>query len=334
MGMHATRIAPPRFAGAASAVHHKRVEHETIYARRRFQAILAAFVLVLVGLAAHSNGANALAIGLAVSGVVAAAFLVRRPRLEIRPDGLTVVNFARSHSLPWSEIAGFGFGSGRMVSCLAIRRRDGSTVNAVALSDAVRSGYSPKRVGEIVSDLQERLRVANGSSVVPDLALTSEPRARRTSRSVTRAAWILVCAFFVVFGIATAWKAAFGLPRTYSRLASHGVRATATFAGCRVTGIRRHECRLSLADDGSTRTWNYPQDFPQFDHLLVGAVVQVLVDPDHPATVYTVHDVDARYDAGFGVLGIFGIVLAVIGALGFAWNLWSKPRLGAKRFAS
>src|SRR5947208_5615923 len=48
MGIRATRIAPPRFVGAASSrVHDKRLPHEPIDARPLFQAILRAFLLVV-----------------------------------------------------------------------------------------------------------------------------------------------------------------------------------------------------------------------------------------------------------------------------------------------
>lgn len=319
------RIAPPRFVGAACGpINDKRVQRETIYARRRLQAIFGALLLASLGLVAHTHGADTLAVGLGVLGVVAAGVLVRRPRLEIRPDGLTVVNLTRTYRLPWTDIAGFGFGSARMTSCLAIRRRNGMTVNAVVVTDDVRSGYSSQRVAEIVAGLQERLVAATESGVAREPEFVLEPRARRNSLRLMNAMWLLVSAFFVIFGLVTAWQAAFGLPATYSRLGSHGVRATATFAGCRVTGIRDHECRLSLAYRGKTRTWRYREDFAQFDGLLVGAVVPVLVDPAHTTTVYTVHDVEERYNAGFGVLGIFGIVLAGVGGAGLAMYLRSR----------
>jgi hypothetical protein len=76
------------------------------------------------------------------------------------------------------------------------------------MSDAVQSGYSPQRVAEIVADLRERLRAANDSSVVQDLGFAPEPRARRTSRRLTSAVWLLVCSLFVVFGIATGLEGA------------------------------------------------------------------------------------------------------------------------------
>jgi hypothetical protein len=41
---------------------------------------------------------------------------------------------------------------------------------------------------------------------VQDLGFAPEPRARRTSRRLTGAVWLLVCSLFVVFGIATGWE--------------------------------------------------------------------------------------------------------------------------------
>ncbi len=301
------------------------MQRETIYAAHRVQGIFGGLFLGALALIARSHDSNGLAIGLAAVGAFAVLLLLRRPRLEIDPDGLKVVNLLRTYRLRWTDIAGFGFGAAAMTSCLAIRRRDGTTVNAVVVSDDVRSGYSHQRVAEIVADLQQRHGAATGSSILRE-PFVSEPRARRNSLRVLDAMWLLLCAFFLIFGLATAWQAAFDLPATYSRLSSSGVRATATFAGCRVTGIRDHECRLALAYQGRTRTWNYSEDFPQFHGLLVGAVVPVLVDPQDSTTVYTVHDVQERYDAGFGVLGIFGIALASVGAVGLVWEVVRRRR--------
>lgn len=51
----------------------------------------------------------------------------------------------------------------------------------------------------------------------------------------------------------------------------------------------------------------------------------MLVDPEHPAVVYTVHDVAVRYGAGFGGLEILGVGLTVAGLLGLGFFfLWSK----------
>jgi hypothetical protein len=142
-------------------------------------------------------------------------------------------------------------------------------------------------------------------------------RSETISRRVTFGVSYAVCIFFVAYGIATAWHSASGLPTTYSRLRAHGVSATATFAGCS-GNLRLRNCRLALAFRGHTRRWRYPEDYGQFDRLHLGAPVAVLVEPRHPSTVYTVHDVDVRYDAGFSASTVFGVVLAGAGFLGLA----------------
>jgi Bacterial PH domain len=292
------------------------VTPETIYARHRIEAVIATGGLLLTALAAHSHGANGLALSVAVGAVLLAAFALRRPRLHVDADGLVVVNLMRTHRIPWRDIAGFGFGTTGSTPCLAIRRTDGSAVSALVVNDNYRSGYTHAQVDAIVADLQERLAAANGTSVSRELVTGS--RARRQSMRVTAAVSSVVCLFFLVFGIVTAWRATSDLPKTYSTLSAHGVHETARFAGCRVVDVREHECRLSLAG----RTWRYSEDYAQFRGLALGAPVDVLVDPKHPATVYTAHDVAVRFDAGFGPLAILGIVFAVAGFLGLAFLLW------------
>jgi hypothetical protein len=292
------------------------VTPQTIYARHRIEAVVATSGLLLTALAAHSHGANGLALTVAVGAVLLAAFALRRPRLHVDSDGLVVVNLLRTHRIPWRDIAGFGFGTTGSTPCLTIRGTDGSAVGAVVVNDNYRSGYTHAQVDAIVADLQERLAAANGTRVSRELVTGS--RARRRSMRATAAVSSVVCLFFLVFGIVTTWNAASGLPKTYSKLSAHGVVETATFAGCRVVDVREHECRLSLAG----RTWRYPEDYSQFSGLALGAPVDVLVDPKHPATAYTAHDVAIRFDAGFGPLAILGIVFAVAGFLGLAFLLW------------
>lgn len=132
-----------------------------------------------------------------------------------------------------------------------------------------------------------------------------------------------VCIFFIAYGIATTWHAVSGLPTTYSRLRAHGVSATAMFAGCS-GNLRLRNCRLALTFHGRTRRWRYPEDYRQFDRLPLGAPVAVLIEPRDPGTVYTVHDVDVRYDAGFSASAVFGVVLAAAGFLGLAFLLWLR----------
>lgn len=271
---------------------------------------------LLTALAARSHGANGLAITLAVIAVLVAAFVLRRPHLRVDSDGLVVVNLVHTYRVPWGEIARFGFDTTASTPCLTIRRTDGSVVHAVVVNDNYRSGYSTAQVDAITADLQDRLAAANGNAVSREV---DTPASRQRVRSrLTIVVWSLVCLFFLILGTVSAWNAAIGLPRTYSHLEAHGVRETATFAGCRVVDVRQNECRLTL----SGRTWTYSKDYPQFNGLTAGAPVAVLVDPKHPTTVYTAHDVTVRYNAGFGPLAVLGVVFAVLGFLGLAFLLW------------
>jgi hypothetical protein len=203
------------------------------------------------------------------------------------------------------------------------------------VNDNYRSGYPQAQLDAIIADLQKRLAAANGTNVSRDLDELAPgarlPRARRSSLRLTIVTWLLLFLFFLLFGIVTAWHAASDLPGTYSHLEAEGIRATATFAGCRVIDVRHHECRLTLDFRGRTRTWTYAEDYPQFDGTPVGAPVDVLVDPKHPTTVYSAHDVAVRYDAGFGALAIVGIVFAVLGFLGLAFLLWLQHLTAAAR---
>lgn len=126
----------------------------------------------------------------------------------------------------------------------------------------------------------------------------------------------LVSIFFVVFGVFTGWHSLVTLPRTYDNLEAHGVPATATLEKCArgLGGGRGVGCRLSLTFAGSTRAWNYPENSRQFEGLPVGSGVPVLVDSKNPGTAYTVTDVRARTNAGFGPVVALGIAFVLIGA--------------------
>jgi hypothetical protein len=306
------------------------VAAQTIYARHRVEAVVATGGLLLTALAVHSHGSNGLAITLAVAAVLLALFVLRRPRLHIDSDGLVVVNLVRIERIPWREIAGLGYGASGATPSLTIRRTDGSVVRAIVVNTNYRSGYTQAQVDAIVSDLQNRLAAANGTGVSRELERPA-PGSRPSGLQTTVVAWSVVCVFFLIFGAITAWHAAAGLPKTYSHLSAEGIAETATFAGCRVTGVRRHECRLTLA----ARTWTYSEDYPQFNTLPIGAPIDVLVDPRHATTIYTAHDVASRYDAGFSALAIFGIMLAVAGFLGLVFLLWLQhlARVARSRFS-
>jgi len=305
----------------------------TISVRQRRQAIAASLSSLVLAAIAESHGSRGFAGVLLVIGVSSTAYFARRPRLSIDARGITVANLLRTFRVPWSEVNRFGFGWIGLLSCLQVHRRDGSTVNAWALSDTP-SGYPRDRVQEIVAELRERLVAAGGTvdsgDVVPAPAVFAEPRSQRFASAVPHMMWVLVCGFFLVFGAATAWHAWKDLPRTYARLRASGVPATARFAGCSVVGLRQHRCRLTLTYEGTMRTWTYPQDHLQFLSLPTGSPVPVLVDPEHPATVYTAHDVESGYDAGVGGLSVFGVVL---GGLGLAFFFWLRRIAAATRRA-
>jgi hypothetical protein len=308
------------------------VTAKTIYARRRGQAVISCVGLLVLAAVAHSHGSNGLAIGLVVFAGLTVLFLLRRPRLRVDSRGLIVANLARTYRIPWTDIEGFGYGSEGAVPCLTIHRRDGTVVKAAVVTDDFKTGYSSSRVEEMIEDLQDRLALATGTEVDRRLEAPRrpgvEPRTRSLSRRVQVMAPLLVWVFLLVFGIVITVNATSNLPHTYSYLRSHGVPATATFAGCRVTGIRDHQCRLTLTYLDRARTWTYSEDYSQFDRLPFGAPVAVLVDPRHPGTVYTAHDVETRFNAGLGPLAILGIVFAIVGTLGLGafFVVWRRRR--------
>jgi hypothetical protein len=136
--------------------------------------------------------------------------------------------------------------------------------------------------------------------------------------------WILLCLFFLGYGASLVWKSERSVPAAYRALRSRGIPATAQLVACG-PGHGHHgtDCRLSLDYRGQTRSWIYPEDSPQFEHLQPGASVSVLVDPGHPATVYTVHDVDRGTNTGITSPVLwYGVVLICIGLAGLAGLLW------------
>jgi hypothetical protein len=310
------------------------VEPLTIYARRRGQALVGSLTFLVLAVVAAGHGARGLAYLLVALTVVVVAYLGRRPRLSADARGITVVNLLRTIRIRWNEVAGFGIGSTGTESCVAVRRSDGTAVNAWVLADDVRSGYTPEQLATIVGELRDRLAAAGGGAALAaaaDSQPRSEPSSRRFARSVPAVSWLVLCLFLVVLGIVEVVNATVSRPAAYARLEHGGVGATALFAGCGVVDLRTHVCRLTLTYGGSTRTWRYSEDFPQFGHLAVGDPVPVLVDPAHPATVYTVHDVRSGDNAGFGVLAVFGLVLAALGIAGLAFFAWLWRRTSRTR---
>jgi hypothetical protein len=95
-------------------------------------------------------------------------------------------------------------------------------------------------------------------------------------------------------------------PRTYRALADHGVPTLAT-AFCGGDG-----CELTYSFAGRRYSNDYSRDLTQFCRC--PAATPVLVDPSHPATMFTVRDVQRGTNAG---LGVYSIATMLIGlALG------------------
>jgi hypothetical protein len=303
----------------------------TLYARRRGQALAGSLLFVVLACVAALHGARTLAYLLVALAVGCVAYVSRRPRLSADAGGITVVNLARTTRIPWSDVAGFGVGWAGSERCLAVRRRDGSTVNAWVVTDDLRSGYTTDQVDAIVADLRDRLAAAGEVEDDEGSVAAGETRGRRLAGSIPAVTWVCLCVFLVVLGAVVAYRAMVSTPAAYAALRSRGAAATARFAGCKVVDIRTQTCSLSLTYAGRTRTWRYAEDFPQFRHLAVGAAVPVLVDPAHPASVYTVHDVESNDNAGFGVLAAFGVVFAALGLVGLGFFVWLRAKLSRAR---
>ena len=159
-------------------------------------------------------------------------------------------------------------------------------------------------------------------------ARVDDTRKRRALRRLRfyAALAILVCLFFVIYGVFVAWDSYHRLPHVYASLRARGVPATANLVRCgpgfgAYRGVR---CRLSLRFDGRLRTWTYPEDSAQFKRLAVGAAIPVLVDPSNSNTVYTLRDVEHRTNAGTSPVFWYGVFLIVLGLAGFAGLLWLR----------
>jgi len=157
------------------------------------------------------------------------------------------------------------------------------------------------------------------------------PRGRYNS-SLAFVVFPLVCLFLVGLGLHAIWHSTVTLPRTYDRLAASGVPATAILEQCApgLGGGHGVACRLTLDTRGSTRTWVYPENSRQFEDLPTDAAIPMLVDPRHAGNAYTVTDVRARTNAGFGFVAGFGVFFVGLGAAGLGLFGW-LARLGRRR---
>jgi hypothetical protein len=113
-------------------------------------------------------------------------------------------------------------------------------------------------------------------------------------------------ALFVVGAIGmfiAAATAIFERPQTYRALSDHGVVTLATF------DCDGDNCDLTYTYAGRTHTNRYGNDLDQFSHRPPRTLV--LVDPNHPATMFTVHDVQHTTNAGLGVFSVFTILIGL-----------------------
>ncbi len=99
------------------------------------------------------------------------------------------------------------------------------------------------------------------------------------------------------------------LPSAYDRLGASGVPVTAQVASC--TGGRNSTCQLKYSYKGATATFVYSQHTNQFGD--VGSAASLLVDRADPSLRYTAVDVTQRFNAGFGIGTIFGVLCLMVG---------------------
>jgi hypothetical protein len=118
-------------------------------------------MIAALGVAIALSGGLGLVVGipLAVLAVGLGSFVQRRPRLEADERGLTVVV---GSGVPYITADGGGLQLERVEpqTCLAIERRDGTTVHARVITADTRTGYSSARVEEMVRELSDLWSVA------------------------------------------------------------------------------------------------------------------------------------------------------------------------------
>ena len=143
---------------------------------------------------------------------------------------------------------------------------------------------------------------------------------------------VLLCLFFIGIGTSTVINTLYTFPHRYGLLASGGVSVDGTLVKCApgIGGGRGIGCEVHLNYEHFNRTWEYPENSPQFNGLTPGSRIPMLVDPSNPNIAYTVLDVRQRTDSGLGVLFFFGCALVVVGIAGLWWVLTLQRRVDRK----
>lgn len=159
--------------------------------------------------------------------------------------------------------------------------------------------------------------------------ISSVPVRGRRAWPITFVVLPLLAIFFVALGVHIVYDSAYGLGRRYDVLRQRGVQVDGQVVTCApgIGGGRGVGCRVRLVYGSSTRTWNYPENTSQFERTPPGSPVQMLVDPQHPSTAYTVRDVEDRTNAGTGPLLGLGVVYVVVGLAGLLWSVRLVHRL-------
>jgi|SRR5579863_2537392 len=143
---------------------------------------------------------------------------------------------------------------------------------------------------------------------------------------------LLLCLFFVGLGASIVVNSLFTFPHRYAVLSSRGVRIEGTLVKCGpgIGGGNGTGCEVHITFKGFSRTWDYPENSPQFNGMSPGDRIPMLVDPANPNDAYTVLDVRDRTNTGFGVLFSLGCAFILIGLGGLWWTLTLQRRVNRK----
>jgi hypothetical protein len=114
---------------------------------------------------------------------------------------------------------------------------------------------------------------------------------------------LVMVAILTLGAFAASWETLLARPAAYETLRTSGALANAR------VNCSDDPCTLTYTYAGRTHKNGYDNDRRQFGP---SRYALVLIDPKHPKTMYTVHDVQRNTNAGFGAFGIF-CLLATVG---------------------